>query len=268
MISGKGNTYRNNVILHSGSGGIHLSGNYVVNVEGNYIFDSNINTLTMHNEGAIIFSNEIAEARVFNNVVDGCLSCIGAITGTDGSQLIVTNNVFKNFRKNGIEGYIGSGKLRHITIANNRFTAIGAAEDDTWMAKYQYTALIERGTSVNQGIELKTGGGQLFENIIINNNEFVDCGCYFKGLRNVSFNNNVLFLMYNFTNNVPSSIIYFINSTGAAQGNVIESNTPDKQVCFYLADEQKVSITCNAYKLTGCLLTNKEDSLLLNNYAI
>lgn len=267
MVSGKNNIFAHNTILHSGANGIHLSGNYTVHIDNNYIFDSNLNPLTLHNEGAITYSNHIFEVTISNNVFDNCLSGIGGISGVDNCKTIITGNIFRNFRTHGIQAsssYSSNGNItRQFIINNNRFIA---TQDDAspWESKYLYSPNIPRQEATGYGILLDGYSNALWDSIIINNNNFEDCGVCIKYALSAMFSNNLIRIEHNFTSSIPNDIIQLINSNGAAQNNVIKSNSQSKTNCFKLTNS-KVLVNGNAYSLTGCTLSDTTYELLKDN---
>lgn len=267
MVGGKNNIFSHNTILHSGANGIHLSGNYIVHIDNNYIFDSNLNPLTLHNEGAITYSNHIFEVTITNNIFDNCLAGIGSINSADDCKSIITGNIFRNFRTHGIQGNATNTSYGNITrqfiISNNRFIA---TQDDaaSWETKYLYSTNISRQEATGYGILLDGYSNALWDSIIINNNNFEDCGVCIKYALSTMFSNNLIRIEHNFTSSTPNDIIQLINSNGAAQNNVIKSNSQSKTNCFKLTNS-KALVSGNAYSLTGCTLSDTTYELLKDN---
>ena len=267
MVNGKNNIFSHNTILHSGANGIHLSGNYIVHIDNNYIFDSNLNPLTLHNEGAIIYSNIVFEVTITNNIFDNCLAGIGSIDSADNCKTIITGNIFRNFRTHGIKGSATNTSYGNITrqfiISNNRFIA---TQDDAapWESKYLYTPNIPRQEATGYGILLDGYSNALWDSIIINNNNFEDCGVCINYALSTIFSNNLIRIEHNFTSSTPNDIIQLINSNGTSQNNVIKSNSQSKTNCFKLTNS-KVLVSGNAYNLTGCSLSDTTYELLKNN---
>ena len=267
MVGGKNNIFSHNTILHSGANGIHLSGNYTVHIDNNYIFDSNLNPLTLHNEGAITYSNHIFEVTISNNVFDNCLAGIGGIGGVDNCKTIITGNIFRNFRTHGIQASSSNSSNGNITrqfiINNNRFIA---TQDDAspWESYYLYSPNIPRQEATGYGILLDGYSNALWDSIIINNNNFEDCGVCIKYALSTMFSNNLIRIEHNFTSSTPNDIIQLINSNGATQNNVIKSNSQSKTNCFKLTNS-KVLVSGNAYSLTGCTLSDTTYELLKDN---
>ena len=267
MVHGKNNIYSHNTILHSGANGIHLSGNYIVHIDNNYIFDSNLNPLTLHNEGAITYSNHIFEVTITNNIFDNCLAGIGGIGGVDNCKTIITGNIFRNFRTYGIQASSSNSSDGNITrqfiINNNRFIA---TQDDAapFESSYLYSPNIPRQEATGYGILLQGYSNALWDSIIINNNNFEDCGVCIKYALTTMFSDNLIRIEHNFTSSTPNDIIQLINSNGAAQNNVIKSNSQSKTNCFKLTDS-KVLVSGNAYSLTGCTLSDTTYELLKDN---
>ena len=266
-VRGKNNIFSHNTILHSGANGIHLSGNYIVHIDNNYIFDSNLNPLTLHNEGAITYSNCIFEVTITNNIFDNCLAGIGSIDSADDCKSIIVGNIFRNFRTHGIQGAATSTSYGSITrqfiINNNRFIA---TQDDaaSWETQYLYTPNIPRQEATGYGILLNGYSNALWDSIIINNNNFEDCGVCIKYALSTMFSNNLIRIEHNFTSSTPNDIIQLINSNGAAQNNVVKSNSQSKTNCFKLTNS-KVLVSGNAYNLTGCSLSDATYELLKDN---
>lgn len=267
MVGGKNNIFSHNTILHSGANGIHLSGNYIVHIDNNYIFDSNLNPLTLHNEGAITYSNNIFEVTITNNIFDNCLAGIGSIDSADDCKSIITGNIFRNFRTHGIQGNATNTSYGNITrqfiISNNRFIA---TQDDaaSWESSYLYSPNIPRQEATGYGILLDEYGIANWDSIIINNNNFEDCGICIKYALSAMFSNNLIRIEHNFASSTPNDIIQLINSNGAAQNNVIKSNSQSKTNCFKLTNS-KVLVSGNAYNLTGCSLSDTTYELLKDN---
>ena len=270
MVGGKNNIFSHNTILHSGANGIHLSGNYVVHIDNNYIFDSNLNPLTFHNEGAITYSNNVFEVTITNNVFDNCLAGIGSIDSADGCKSIIMGNIFRNFRTHGIQGNATNTSYGNITkqfiISNNRF--IGTQDDAaSWETSYLYTPLIPRQEATGYGIYLYGSSSSFWNSIMINDNDFEDCGLYVGNALLLMFNNNIINFEHTFTSSTPTNIIQILNTTGSAQGNVILSNSPSKTNCFVL-NGSKVAVNRNSYKLTNCTLSDTSYALMADNVNI
>ena len=266
MVHGKNNIFSHNTILHSGANGIHLSGNYTVHIDNNYIFDSNLNPLTLHNEGALIYSNDIFEVTITNNIFDNCLAGIGSIDSADNCKSIIVGNIFRNFRRHGIQGIATNtygNTTRQFIISNNRFIA---TQDDaaSWESKYLYSPNIPRQEATGYGILLYGDGGAYWDSIIINNNNFEDCGVCIKYALSTMFSNNLIRIEHNFASSTPNDIIQLINSNGASQNNVIKSNSQSKTNCFKLTNS-KVLVSGNAYNLAGCTLSDATYELLKDN---
>ena len=266
MVGGKNNIFSHNTILHSGANGIHLSGNYTVHIDNNYIFDSNLNPLTLHNEGAITYSNNIFEVTITNNIFDNCLTGIGSIDSADDCKSIIIGNIFRNFRTHGIQGTATSTSYGSITrqfiINNNRFIA---TQDDaaSWESSYLYSPNIPRQEATGYGIYFNAHDNAYWKNIVINSNDFIDCGVYIKNSNSVMLNNNSINIGHNFTS-TPNNIILILTSIGVAHNNFIISNSKSKTNCFLLTGS-KVSVKGNGYKLTNCTLTDTTYNLVTDN---
>ena len=223
-----------NIIQHCGSNGLHFSGCNTVIVKDNYIFDTNLNPLTGHNEGAITYSNVIQNIFIENNVFDTCLTGIGCIRSADNCKSIIANNVFMNFREHGIEG-VGTGNgnsyteasdpLRDFSIIGNRFYA---TQDDIWTFEqgYQRTPIGTQGDATGYGIYLKDGADGGWENVLISNNILHDCGIYVGRCTIGLVSNNIMRSVHTFNGTHPTDIVHFVSSNINAVGNIFKVTTP------------------------------------------
>ena len=198
------------------------------------MFDTNLNPLTGHNEGAITYSNVIQNVFIENNVFDTCLTGIGCIRSADNCKSIIANNVFMNFREHGIEG-IGTGNgnsytaatdlLRDFAITGNRFYA---TKDDIWQFEQylQRTPIGTQSDATGYGIYLKEGSQGGWENVIIANNTFRDCGIYVGKCTIGIVSNNMLKSTHTFSSTHPTDMLHFVSSNLNVVGNILKVSTP------------------------------------------
>lgn len=270
VVSGQNILLEHNIIKHSGANGIHFSGSYISEVCNNYIFDSNINPLTEHNEGAITYSNHVANIFIHNNTFDNCLSGIGSISSADNCKSIITDNLFINFRTHGIEGFGTNTQFGSITrqfvISNNRFIATNRDVSE-WEKEYHFTPEVPIQDATGYAINFTSNSDGYWESISINGNILVDCGVLVKNAQNIMMNNNNIHINHEFEETVPNDIIVCRDSKGIIQDNLIFSKSNQKTNCFVLTNS-KVSVRNNAYELINCTLSDSSYPLLIDNVNI
>ena len=216
--------------MHCGSGGIHLSGIDNCEIVDNFIFDTNVNLQTGHNEGAIIYSNQIYGVFIHNNTIDNCLTGIGDMSDSENCKNIITDNVFKNFRNNGIDIMIGEAGgavfgrlLRDVIIRGNRF--IGS-QDNELSHEWEPVPYVARQETTGYGIAVTKASGASasdvnFKNILIDGNIFVDCGMKMENTKNGIISNNTFESLHTFTGTHPSHMFSISNAYVNIVGNIL-----------------------------------------------
>lgn len=256
-----------NIVKHCGGNGLHLSGHYSGGVSENYFFDTNINPLTSHNEGAITYSNQISNVTIKSNVFDNCRNGIGSIDSPDNCKSIIIDNTFKNYREHGVQGVAVTTANGSITadfiIKNNKFYG-KISNTSSWENTYELIPLVPRQDSTGYAVFFNGSGVNSWEDLIINGNIFKDSSVYIKNAKNLNLSANTFNMKKVFAGTTPSNIIELINCKGTAKINTIMSNTSSKTNCFVLTDS-KVSVQQNDYDLTDCTLSDVIYPLLTNN---
>lgn len=222
-IIGGGNNVivSNNSIEHCGGNGIHFSGSYDWKVVDNTFFDTNLNLLTRHNEGAITYSNNVANILIDGNVFDTCRNGIGSIDSADNCKSIIVNNTFINYRENGIQGVSVPSSygntFKDYVIANNRF--YGTTAVASWEEKYQRNAYTERVDSSGYAIKLAGYNGGKWENVTVSNNSIINACINIDNCDNATFQGNTMTL----DSNLRDSIIRCNGTNMAFVGNSIKT---------------------------------------------
>ena len=268
---GINNRIINNKFRHSGANGIHYSGCIDNVTAGNYIFDSNLNPLTGHNEGAITYSNNIANVFIHNNIFDTCLNGIGSIDSSDDCKSIITDNLFINFKVNGIQGAsVAYSQTSHICrdfiISNNRFIATQNDIDD-WEQPYHETAIGEQTPATGYGINLKEWTSGIYENVIISNNIFRDCGIYLGNCELGTISGNSFISDSDFSTNHPSTLVNVTSSKLNIVNNIIKAASNIITKIFSISNS-KVSISNTMYDSNATFSDTGTDINLYNNIKI
>lgn len=271
MVGGDNIMIEHCEILHCGANGIHLTGAYNAHVKDNFIFDTNLNPLTGHNEGAITYSNYVSDVYITNNTFDCCLNGIGSISTADNCKSIITGNTFRNFRNNGIYGDASVSEYGSVTqqfiISNNRFVAT-QDDIDTWEARCELTPLTPRVEASGFGINFeRSNDNAKWKDVIFNGNIFIDCGVSFNTVECLNGNGNIINIEHDFTQSVPSDVVVILNCTGNGIGNMIKCNSPEKTNCFKLTDSNVV-IQFNTLQLNNCTINSDTNTYCTNNVSI
>lgn len=242
---------KGNKIFHSGANGIHYSGCVGCVTEGNYIFDSNINPLTGHNEGAITYSNCVANIFIHNNIFDTCRNGIGSIDSADNCKSIITDNLFINFREHGIQAHSVASQsygniFRDYIITGNRFVAT-MDYVDSWEIPYHDNNAIGGQTPCSgYGVFFEDSVNGSFENVIVNNNIFRDCGVYIGNCVLGTIQGNSMISYHTFDSIHPENMIKSQNSNLNIVDNIIKvtSNIISKLISVI---NGKLNISNNMY---------------------
>ena len=246
VIGGGNNVFiSHNLIAHCGANGIHLSGAYDWKIVNNTIFDTNLNPLTGHNEGAITYSNQCANITIRSNVFDTCRNGIGSIDSPDNCKSIITDNVFVNYRENGIQGQCvpvnGNTIMRSYVIANNRF--FGKPNLHSWENSYNKDAYGEKTESTGYAILLQGYTGGTWEDVVISANCLYDSGVRIENCESFSMVGNAIVI----NALAQNYCIMTSKSFGSIVGNSIQSKSAS-EIKILTNTQGKISMVGNIAK--------------------